>query len=67
MLEFFDKKQYNDTYTGQESRRYQTIRKYLYRLDFSGIKEFEAVILNTGKQVQSYEEYLKKLLIIKER
>jgi hypothetical protein len=36
-------------------------------MDFSGIKDFEAIILNTGKQVHSYEEYLMESLTIKER
>jgi hypothetical protein len=37
---------------GITTRHYQTTREYLYRLDFSGIHGFE--------------EYLKKLLTIKE-
>jgi hypothetical protein len=36
-------------------------------MDFSGIKDFETIILNTGKQVHSYEEYLMESLTIKER
>jgi hypothetical protein len=36
-------------------------------MDFSGIKDFEALIINTGKQVHSYEEYLRESLTIKER
>jgi hypothetical protein len=36
-------------------------------MDFSGISDFEALILNTGKVVRSYEEYLKEALTIKER
>jgi hypothetical protein len=36
-------------------------------MDFSSISDFEAVILNTGKAVYSYEEYLKEALRIKER
>jgi hypothetical protein len=36
-------------------------------MDFSGITDFEAMILNTGKMVHSYEEYLKEALSIKER
>jgi hypothetical protein len=36
-------------------------------MDFSGIAEFEALILNTGTVVHSYEEYLKEALSIKER
>jgi hypothetical protein len=36
-------------------------------MDFSGISDFEALILNTGKVVHSYEEYLKEALSIKER
>jgi hypothetical protein len=36
-------------------------------MDFSGIKDFEAIILNTGKQVHGYEEYLMESLTIKER
>jgi hypothetical protein len=36
-------------------------------MDFSGISDFEALILNTGKVVHNYEEYLKEALTIKER
>ncbi len=36
-------------------------------MDFDGIADFEATILNTGKVVHSYEEYLKESLTIKER
>jgi hypothetical protein len=36
-------------------------------MDFSSISDFEALILNTGKAVHSYEEYLKEALSIKER
>lgn len=36
-------------------------------MDFSSADDFEAVILNTGKAVHSYEEYLKEALTIKER
>jgi hypothetical protein len=36
-------------------------------MDFSSISDFEALILNTGKVVHSYEEYLKEALSIKER
>jgi hypothetical protein len=36
-------------------------------MDFSGISEFGALILNTEKVVCSYEEYLKEALSIKER
>jgi hypothetical protein len=36
-------------------------------MDFSGISDFEALILNTGKMVWNYEEYLKETLSIKER
>jgi hypothetical protein len=36
-------------------------------MDFSGVSDFEALILNTGKVVHSYEEYLKEALSIKER
>jgi hypothetical protein len=36
-------------------------------MDFSGISDFEALILNTGKIVHSYEEYLKEALSVKER
>jgi hypothetical protein len=36
-------------------------------MDFSGISDFEALILNTGKPVHSYQEYLKEALSIKER
>ncbi len=36
-------------------------------MDFSGVTDFEALIVNTGKTVHSYEEYLKEALTIKER
>lgn len=36
-------------------------------MDFSEIDDFEALIVNTGKMVHSYEEYLKEALTIKER
>jgi hypothetical protein len=36
-------------------------------MDFSGISDFEALILNTGKAVHNYEEYLNEALTIKER
>lgn len=36
-------------------------------MDFSGISGFEALILNTGKVVHSYEEYLKEAVTIEER
>jgi hypothetical protein len=36
-------------------------------MDFSSISDFEALILNNGKTVHSYEEYLKEALSIKER
>ena len=36
-------------------------------MDFSTASEFEAVMLNTGKEVHSYEEYLEEAIKIKER
>ncbi len=36
-------------------------------MDFSEVAEFEALIVNTGKTVHSYEEYLNEALTIKER
>ncbi len=36
-------------------------------MDFSEVAEFEALIMNTGKTVHSYEEYLNEALTIKER
>ncbi len=36
-------------------------------MDFSGATDFEALIVNTGRTVRSYEEYLKEALTIKER
>lgn len=36
-------------------------------MDFSSVSVFEAVMLNTGAMVHSYEEYLKEALKIKER
>jgi hypothetical protein len=36
-------------------------------MDFSGIANFEAVMVNTGKKVNSYEEYFEEALKIKER
>lgn len=36
-------------------------------MDFSEVTDFEALIVNTGKTVHSYEEYLKEALTIKER
>jgi hypothetical protein len=36
-------------------------------MDFSGIPDFEALMLNTGKMVHSYKEYLQEALSIKER
>jgi hypothetical protein len=36
-------------------------------MDFSGISDFETLILNTGKVAHNYEEYLKEALSIKER
>jgi len=36
-------------------------------MDFGEVTDFEALILNTGKTVYSYEEYLKEALNIKER
>lgn len=36
-------------------------------MDFSGSTRFEALILNTGKTVYSYKEYLKETLTIQER
>jgi hypothetical protein len=36
-------------------------------MNFSGIANFEAVMVNTGKKVNSYEEYFEEALKIKER
>jgi hypothetical protein len=36
-------------------------------MDFSEVSEFEALMLNTGAVVHSYEEYLAEALNIKER
>lgn len=36
-------------------------------MDFSSVSEFEAVMLNTGVVVHSYEEYLEEAVKIKER
>jgi hypothetical protein len=36
-------------------------------MDFSEISDFEALIVNSGKVVHSYEEYLREALTIKER
>ncbi len=36
-------------------------------MDFSETADFEALIVNTGKTVHSYEEYLNEALTIKER
>jgi len=36
-------------------------------MDFSEVTGFEALIVNTGKMIYSYEEYLKEALNIKER
>ena len=36
-------------------------------MDFSSVPVFEAVLLNTGTHIHSYEEYLKEALKIKER
>ncbi len=36
-------------------------------MDFSGCEGFEAVILNTGRKVGSYSEYLKEALDVEER
>ncbi len=36
-------------------------------MDFSRVKNFEALMLNTGKLVHSYAEYLEETLCIKER
>ena len=36
-------------------------------MDFSSVPVFDALILNTGVVVHSYEEYLKETLVIKER
>jgi hypothetical protein len=36
-------------------------------MDFSGVPDFEAILLNTGKKVHSYEEYLMEAITIKER
>lgn len=36
-------------------------------MDFSAVPEFEALLLNTGVVVRSYEDYLEEALKIKER
>ena len=36
-------------------------------MDFSSVSSFEAVMLNSGASVHSYEEYLKEAIKIKER
>lgn len=36
-------------------------------MDFSGAADFEALIVNTGRTVRGYEEYLKEALTIRER
>lgn len=36
-------------------------------MDFSSCKDFEAIMLNTNRQVKSYAEYLDEALLIKER
>lgn len=36
-------------------------------MDFSSVAEFQAIMLNTGTTVHSYEEYLQETLKIKER
>ena len=36
-------------------------------MDFSGCEGFEAIIVNTGKHVQNYEEYLNEAVSIEER
>lgn len=36
-------------------------------MDFSSCKDFEALIINTGKYVRSYDEYLDEALSIEER
>ena len=36
-------------------------------MDFSSVTEFEALMLNTGVIVHSYEEYLEETLKIEER
>ena len=36
-------------------------------MDFSGCADFEAIIVNTGKHVKSYEEYLDEAVSIEER
>lgn len=36
-------------------------------MDFSSVSNFEAVMLNTGRTVHSYEEYLAEAVNIKER
>ena len=36
-------------------------------MDFSGCDGFEAFIMNTGKKVSSYQEYLDEAFMIKER
>lgn len=36
-------------------------------MDFDGVEDFEALMVNTGKIVHSYEEYLDEAFSIKER
>ncbi len=36
-------------------------------MDFDGVEDFEALMVNTGKTVHSYEEYLVEAISIKER
>lgn len=36
-------------------------------MDFDGVEDFEALMVNTGKIVHSYEEYLVEAISIKER
>lgn len=36
-------------------------------MDFSSVKEFDALMLNTGKMIHNYDEYLDEAFRIKER
>jgi hypothetical protein len=36
-------------------------------MDFSGVGSFDAIMVNTGKNIHNYGEYLKEALSIKER
>jgi hypothetical protein len=38
-----------------------------HMMDFSSVGAFDALLLNTGKTVHSYEEYVKETIKIKER